>query len=140
VKIAFTILLFLFTKCVFAQADSIKLKQTIAKLDKALIEKDAEVLKEVLHKDASFGHSNGWAQTKEDVLNDFKGGKLVYHKIENSSIILVAVNKKWATIRTNTHAEGTNGGNAFNLNLHILQVWVKTKKGWQLAARQSAKL
>ncbi|MDX2046655.1 MAG: nuclear transport factor 2 family protein [Chitinophagaceae bacterium] len=138
--ILFIVTFFVLGSNIFAQADSITLKEAIARLNKALIEKDAEVLKAVLHKDASFGHSSGWAQTKEDVLNDFKSGKLVYHKIENSNISLVAVNKKWATVRTNTHAEGTNGGNAFNLNLHVLQVWVKTKKGWQLAARQSAKL
>jgi len=30
-------------------------------------------------------------------------------------------------------------GTAFKLTLYIMQFWVKTKKGWQLIARQSAK-
>jgi len=124
----------------FTQVDSLGLKEMMQKLDKALLEKDDAMLRAVLHKDASYGHSNGWIQRKGDVLNDFKSGKLVYSKIENISAYIVAINKKWATVRSNTNAEGVVNGNAFKLTMHVMQVWIKTKKGWQLMARQSAKL
>lgn len=122
-----------------AQVDSIGLKEAMQQLDKALLEKNEVVLKQVLHKDVNYGHSNGWIQTKNDVLNDFKSGKLVYNKIENNSAGIIGINKKWATVRTNTNAGGTVNGTAFNMTLHIMQFWIKTKKGWQLIARQSAK-
>jgi len=123
-----------------AQVDSVGLKDAMQKLDKALLQKDEVVLKSVLHKDVSYGHSNGWIQSKEDILNDFKSGKLTYNKIENNSSAIVRIDKKFATVKTNTNAEGSVNGTAFKLTLHVMQFWIKTKKGWQLIARQSAKL
>jgi len=133
-----SLVLFLFNSS-FAQIDSIGLKNTMQQLDKALLEKNESVLRSVLHKDISFGHSNGWIQTRNDILNDFKTGKLVYSKFENNSSAIVSISKKYATIRTNSNAEGTVNGTAFKLTLHVMQFWIKTKKGWQLMARQSAK-
>lgn len=123
----------------FAQVDSVGLKEVMEQLDKALLQKDENVLQTVLHKEASYGHSNGWIQSKSDILNDFKSGKLTYNKIENNSSAIVTISKKYATVKTNTNAEGVVNGTAFKLTLHIMQFWVKTKKGWQLIARQSAK-
>ena len=129
----------LISEIAIAQIDSAGLKDVIQQLDKALLQKDENVLGSVLHKDLSFGHSNGWIQTKSDIMNDFKSGKLTYNKFENNSSAIVSINKKYATVKTNTNAEGTVNGTAFKLTLHIMQSWIKTKKGWQLIARQSAK-
>jgi hypothetical protein len=133
------LVLFLFNGS-FAQIDSIGLKNAMQQLDKALLQKDETVLKSVLHKEVSYGHSNGWIQSKEDILNDFKSGKLTYNTIENSSSTIVKISEKYATVKTNTNAEGVVNGTAFKLTLHIMQFWIKTKKGWQLIARQSTKL
>ena len=135
---AFSVL-FLFNSS-FAQIDSVGLKNAMQQLDKALLQKDEVVLKSILHKEVSYGHSNGWIQSKSDILNDFTSGKLTYNKIENNSSAIVKINKKYATVKTNTNAEGAVNGTAFKLTLHIMQFWIKTKKGWQLIARQSAKL
>jgi len=136
----FTIALFFTSLIATAQIDSAGLKTTMQQLDKSLLGKDEAVLKQVLHKNVSYGHSNGWIQSKDDILNDFKSGKLVYNKIENNSVRIVNISDKWATVTTNTNAEGVVNGNAFKLVLQVMQVWMKTKKGWQLYARQSAKL
>jgi len=134
------VLFLLIAKSSFAQIDSIGLKNAMQQLDKALLQKDETVLKSVLHKDLSYGHSNGWIQSKSDILNDFTSGKLTYSKIENNSSTIIVINKEYATVKTNTNAEGVVNGTAFKLTLHIMQFWIKTKKGWQLIARQSAKL
>jgi len=133
------VLLLLIANSSFGQIDSIGLKNTMQQLDKALLQKDEAVLKSVLHKDLSYGHSNGWIQSKADILNDFTSGKLTYDKIENNSSAIIVITKEYATVKTNTSAEGLVNGTAFNLKLHIMQFWIKTKKGWQLIARQSAK-
>ena len=138
-RLLFTIALFFTSLIATAQIDSAGLKTTMQQLDKALLGKEEAVLKQVLHKNVSYGHSNGWIQSKDDILNDFKSGKLVYNKIENNSVKIVNISDKWATVTTNTNAEGVVNGNAFKLTLHIMQVWMSTKKGWQLYARQSAK-
>lgn len=139
-KVLLTIALFFMSLVSFTQADSLVLKESMQKLDKALLGKDNAALQLLLHKDLNFGHSNGWIQTRTDLLNDFNSGKLIYSKIENNNSNIITLNKKWATVRTNTNAEGSVNGNAFKLTLHVMQVWMKTKKGWQLMARQSAKL
>ena len=135
-----TICLFFTTVVAVAQVDSVSLKETMSNLDKALMNKDEKTLVQLLHPDVSYGHSNGWVQSKNDIINDLKSGKLVYNKIENVSVMIVAINSNWATVRTNTNAEGSINGTAFQLKLHVLQVWLKTKNGWQLLARQSTKL
>ena len=138
-KVVLAFLIFGFLNSSFAQIDSVGLKNAMQQLDKALLQKDEKTLQIVLHKEVSYGHSNGWIQNKNDILNDFTSGKLIYNKIENNSSAIVTISKKYATVKTNTNAEGVVNGTAFNLRLHIMQFWVKTKKGWQLIARQSAK-
>jgi len=133
------VLSLLIVKSSFTQIDSVGLKTAMQKLDRALLDKDEAVLKQVLHKNVSYGHSNGWIQTKDDILNDFRSGKVVYNKIGNSSASIINISNKWATVKTSTNAEGVVNGAAFKLTLHIMQVWMNSKKGWQLYARQSAK-
>ena len=140
-KHVFAICLLFASAISFAQVDSISLKQAMADLDKALVNKDEKALVQLLHPEVSYGHSNGWVQNKTDIINDLKSGKLIYDKIENTSVTIAAINKNWATVRTNTNATGRSTTvPTFDLKLHVLQVWMKGKNGWQLLARQSAKL
>ena len=93
-KVFFTILLLCTGLLVIAQADSIGLKETMQKLDQALLQKDEPSLQKILHNNTSYGHSNGWVQTKADVFNDFKSGKLSYNKIESGNQKILAINDK----------------------------------------------
>jgi hypothetical protein len=122
-----------------AQTDSVLLKETVGKLDRALLEKDTALLKILLHTDVSFGHSNGWVETKKEVVNDLASGFLVYKSLTNDKTTMI-LNKNWASVRTTTKATGAREGKEFDLTLHVLQVWVKSKNGWKLIARQSTKL
>jgi hypothetical protein len=106
----------------------------------ARMTKNEADLKTLLHPGLHFGHSNGWVQSREDVFSDFKTGKLHYEKINNSQINILEISKKRATVKMNIEASGRVNENEFDLSLHVLQVWVKTKKGWQLYARQSARI
>ncbi len=139
-KFSLFIALFFLSVSAVAQVDSTGLKEAMLRLDKALLEKDTAALRLVLHKDVSYGHSNGWVQTKKNILDDLVSGKLLYTKIETRDLALLAINKKWATAKMITNAEGAVSGTAFNLKLHVMQVWIRLKKGWQLMARQSTKI
>jgi hypothetical protein len=138
-KLLFGFLVLFLINSSFGQIYSIGLKNSMQQLDKALLQKDEMILQSVLHKDLSYGHSNGWIQSKADIVNDFSSGKLTYDRIENNSSAIIIISKKYATVKTNTNAEGAVNGTSFKLTLHIMQFWIKTKKGWQLIARQSAK-
>jgi len=115
------------------------LKEAMAKLDKALIAKDTITLKQLLHKDLSYGHSNAWVETKEDVIKNLISGKLAYSKIESKDFLWTA-SKDWATVRTTSAINYLLDGEEGTLQLHVMQCWLKTNKGWQLIARQSTKL
>jgi hypothetical protein len=134
------LILLLFTTLVlFAQADSTVVKLGMNILDKALLEKDTAKLRIILHKDIAFGHSNGWIEDKNAVIEDLVSGKLEYKKIETTNASLVSINESSMITRSNVAAAGTVNGKAFELNMHVMQIWIRTIDGWQLFGRQSAK-
>ena len=138
-KISFlALLLFIYGIC-FAQQDTTEVLQALNRLEKALVSKDSIGIEKLLHPDLAFGHSNGWVQTKKEVLRDMNSGYVSYQKIESYSISIV-LNKKYATVKERMLAEGVVNSNNFKVNLFVLQLWVKGKRGWQLMMRQSTKL
>lgn len=140
-RFAFAIISFFLTIAVHAQTDSVIVKESVARLENALITKNVQDIQDLLYNSVNFGHSTGWIQTRDEVINDCKSGKLVYQKIERSNFYVAAIGKDWATVRYSGMAEGLNGGKEFKVALHVLQVWIKNKKGnWQLVARQATKL
>jgi hypothetical protein len=135
-KLIFTITFFFFLTTGFAQTSF--LKEAVAKLDKALTTRDTTTLKQLLHKDVSYGHSNAWVENKNEMISHLGSGKISYNKIENKDFIWTAA-KDWATVRSTASIDYVLDGKAGALNLYILQVWIKTNRGWQLLARQSTK-
>src|SRR4051812_24461552 len=115
------IITFLFI-CLTSFAQSAGLKEAVAKLDKALMIKDTATLQNLLHTDATYGHSSGWVQTKQDVLHDMISGKLIYNKIESTDYKWIE-NKSWATVRSTTKAQFVLNDKPAELNLHVLEVW-----------------
>lgn len=120
--------------------DSVGLKQAILGLDKAMVAKDTAALNLYLDKKVSYGHSNGWVQSKEDVRNDFASGRVAYEKMESSNLRILSIDKEFAVVSLSVQAAGVGNEKPFSLTLHVMQVWKKDKKGWQLLARQGARL
>ena len=137
-RICITAVLFFISATSFGQSSF--LKEAAAKLDKALVTKDTTALKQVLHKNLTFGHSNGWVETKDDVLKDVASGKLAYIKINYSDENWINT-KDVATMRATSDVQILSPeGKPTDLKLHVLLVWLKTNKGWQLLARQTTRL
>jgi Domain of unknown function (DUF4440) len=132
------ILLFVSSKS-FSQKDTAAVLDAVMQLEKALIDKDTAHLSPLLHKDVAYGHSSGWVQTKEDVLKDMMRGFLVYNRIDNNSV-LIDMSKEKAIVKERMTVNGVRDGKPFELSLFVMEVWLQNKKGWQLYARQSAKL
>ncbi len=119
--------------------DTIGLRKSTTMLNEALLKKDAVVLNRLLEDKLSYGHSNGWIQSKEDVMADFVSGKIEYKKIEVGEESL-NINPNAVTVRSITKVEGVVNGTAFSMSLQVLQVWKRIKKQWVLIARQSVKV
>lgn len=123
-----------------AQDDSLTLSDAIAKLDQALLKKDSAALDQLLDGKLSFGHSNGWVQTKQDVWNDLRDGRLEYLGLATEEVKFLQMGKELATVTMKVQAKGKLKEKEFDLKLTVMQVWKKDKKGWQLFARQSTKI
>ena len=101
--------------------------------------KDSLTLENLFAEEITYGHSSAKIQNRKEAIDGCVSNKSAY-TIQPISIS-VMVNGGTATTRyllvgTETKADGTVG----QLNLHILQVWVKTKAGWKMMARQAVKL
>lgn len=138
-RIAFLFPLLFIYRISIAQQDTTQVLHAVTMMEQALVIKDSVQLEKLLHPDLSYGHSNGWVQSKREVLKDMSTGYLVYWKIENQATA-ITIKKRYATVKEKVLVEGEVNGSVFKLNLFVLQWWMKTKKGWQLMMRQSTKL
>lgn len=115
------------------------LSKTVASLNQALTLKDTVTLKKLLHKKVTYGHSNGWIENKRAVIEDLYNGKLVYKNITTGPLTIME-EENIASVRTDTEVDIIYEGQELKMKLHVLQVWIKEKKGWLLISRQSTKI
>lgn len=138
-KVLFTILFFVFGFTVFGQSnDEIKLTQTLKEFHQALVKKNTVSINQQTDKALSYGHSNGWVETKADIIKDLETGYISYQSYTEDSIS-IAINTNMANVRfvadiTATMKEETN-----TYHLKVLEVWVKKGNRWVLFARQAVK-
>jgi len=106
-----------------------------------MITKNYDSLNWVLDEGAKYIHSNGWMQSKTEVVEDLKSGKLNY--------TAVAVQESAVTLYNNQSAVVTGKGNfkglmpdqsEFNINLLYTEVYVKVKNQWKLVSRHACKI
>lgn len=136
-KILSLLLLFSF---VFAnaQTEKEKLTATMKEFHQALVQKNIDLVNKQTDDAVSYGHSNGWVQTKADLAKDFETGIISYQSYKEDSIN-VSISDNAANIRFIADINATLRGNAITSRLKVLEVWVKKDKGWLLFARQAVK-
>ena len=86
----------------------------------------------------SYGHSNGWVQTKTDLIKDFETGLISYQSYKEDSV-QISLSEKVANVRFVADIKATLRGNSNSNHLKVLKVWVKKGKRWLLFARQAVK-
>lgn len=110
-------------------------------LDTSLIEKNIKKLAPMLHPALSLGHSNGWIETKESLLTNLPTSNIKYDQfIYHGSPILTFQNEELKSIRRNLTAKGSLDQKDFQVDLKILEVWVKEGSSWLLLSRQSVEV
>ncbi len=135
-KSCFTILSCLFFTVAVAQtADETKLVETVKEFHQALVKQNTVAINQQTDKAVSYGHSNGWVQSKKD----FETGKISYQSFKEDSITVV-MNDNMANVRFVADITASvNGTTVNNYHLKVLEVWVKKSKRWVLFARQAVK-
>ncbi len=115
-----------------------KLTATLKKFHSALVNKDAVFLNSQADHALSYGHSNGWVETKTDMIKHIETGFLNYHSYKEDSL-QVFINGKVANTRFIADINVTMNGKQGNYHLKVLEVWVKKGRRWKLFARQAVK-
>jgi hypothetical protein len=136
------ILLFTLTMLVAkAQNEEARVNQLHLKKFEWLIKKNYDSLNWLLDESVQYVHSNGWIESKKEIVDDLKSGKLTYHsvQIEKSSVKFYGEGTAIVT-GTGQFSGLMSDGTPFQLKLLYTEVYVKTKKQWKLVNRMSAKI
>lgn len=122
-----------------AQTDEEKLTSTLKEFHQALVKKNTVSINQQTDKALSYGHSNGWVETKAELMKNLETGYTSYKNIKEDSLHVV-INGNVANVRfVGDYEVSLNGGNTVVYHLKVLEVWVKKGKRWLLFARQAVK-
>lgn len=148
-KLLFTFLLCLSTLLLTAQKDQKEFSiQTNFNTDiknihlqkfKWLIDKKTDSLSTLLHNDVHYIHSNGWKETKEELLRNIQSNKLSYQG--------VTIHESEVRIEGNTGIVTGKGtfnvsldGKPMEIQLYYTEVYVITENGIKLMSRHACKI
>ncbi len=107
-------------------------------LDNAFVAKDTAALNNLLHENLTLGHSNGWLETKTDLLITLVDEGVIYTSIKTIGEPEIHYSsKKLKTTRRNIDVSGIVNETPFDVKLNVLEVWILQNENWQLLARQS---
>lgn len=133
-----TIVLLFISLVVYAQADEEKLTVTLKEFHQALVKKNTVSINQQTDKALSYGHSNGWIETKSDMIKNLETGYMNYKSYKEDSIA-ITMNGTMANVRFVADIAATLNGNNGNYHLKVLEVWVRKGKRWLLFARQAVR-
>ena len=104
----------------------------------AMISADKPTLMQLTAETLSYGHSSGLIENQQQFVEKLVSGASDFVTI-NITDQQVELYKSTAIVRHTLSATTNDNGKSGQVLLHILQVWVKEKNGWLLAARQAIK-
>ena len=132
-------ILFLFVSVVAnGQTDEEKLIVTLKEFHQALVNNNTVSINQQTDKALSYGHSNGWVETKNEMIKNLETGYLDYHSYKEDSL-QVMINGNMANARFVADINVTLNGNTGTYHLKVLEVWWKKGKRWILFARQAVR-
>ncbi len=123
---------------VIAQTDEEKLVKTVKEFHQALVKKNIVSINQQTDKALSYGHSNGWVETKAEMMKNIESAYLKYNSIQEDSLT-VSMNGKLASVRFNATIDVYLNGKNGTYFLKVLEVWQRKGNRWILFARQAIK-
>ncbi|KFE99421.1 hypothetical protein IX39_01760 [Chryseobacterium formosense] len=126
----------------YSQAYSKQQKQLLSltkKLDSLMQNNDSKILN-LFESNVSFGHSNGWIQNLDDFKKDLSSKKVVYKEIKQTEVSEIKKFKNTFSIRRKIKVSGLYKNEDFEMNLSLLEIWIRNKSAWKLWSRQSVEI
>ena len=128
-----------------ANSQSKKLRQALANtrlLERTVFgTKDSLTLENLFAKDATYIHSSGKVEAREEAIRNIVQNKSVYAKIDTlvgyrTEIVNDSIVIEHAFVAKETKADGAQS--TLRLNLHL--VWIKEKGKWKLYRRKATRI
>ena len=116
--------------------DEEKLTGTLKEFHQAMVKKNTVSINQQTDKALSYGHSNGWIETKVDLMKNLETGYMNYHSYKEDSLQLM-INGNMANARFVADINVTMNGKEGTYHLKVLEVWIRKGKRWLLFARQA---
>ena len=115
-----------------------KLTTTMKEFHQALVKKNTVSINQQTDKALSYGHSNGWVETKTDMIKDLETGYINYHSYKEDSLNII---DEWyyGECKICGRYQCDIEWKYNNFHLKVLEVWVKKGKRWLLFARQAVR-
>ena len=135
------LILFSLTVAIIASAQSKKEKELIERtylLSHTVFgTKDSLTLEDLFAKQATYGHSHGNLQTREEAIKGISKNKS-YYADTSVTILKVIIDDDVAIVRHLFKAnEHKPDGSVTPLNFTMMLVWIKEKGKWRLMGRQA---
>ena len=100
--------------------------------------KDSLTLEKLFARKASYGHSHGNLQTREEAIASISKNRSVYKDTSVKNINVIFGNKKTAIVRYLFDAnENKTDGKVSVLHFSMMLVWIKENGEWKLFGRQA---
>ncbi len=106
----------------------------------AMISADTVALREVLHPDLLFIHSNGLEESADGMVTSIASGTIVYQSFEPRQSSGVQVLGETALVDGLVQVKGLYKGTEFAVNLRYTSVYHKVRRRWLLIRWQSTKV
>lgn len=128
-----------------ANAQSKKLRQALANtrlLERTVFgTKDSLTLESLFAKDATYMHSSGKVESREEAIRNIVQNKSVYAKVDTlvgyrTEVVNDSIVVEHAFVAKETKADGAQS--TLRLNLHL--VWIKEKGKWKLYRRKATRI
>lgn len=128
-----------------ANAQSKKLRQALANtrlLERTVFgTKDSLTLESLFAKDATYIHSSGKVESREEAIRNIVQNKSVYAKVDTlvgyrTEVVNDSIVVEHAFVAKETKADGAQS--TLRLNLHL--VWIKEKGKWKLYRRKATRI
>jgi Domain of unknown function (DUF4440) len=138
-RVLFFLLMLFVCKGTVAQSNEEKLTASLKEFHQALVNKNTGSINQQTDKVLSYGHSNGWLETKNELIKNLESGYLKYYSISEDSLsVVINGNVAHARFVGDFHVS-LNNGTPVTYRLRVLEVWVKKGNRWLLFARQAVR-
>lgn len=119
--------------------DSARLIRLVTKFHEALICDDYKTIKKLLSRDIQYTHSNGWIESRREVIKNLKSNYIIYHTISMDSF-KTQFTADGFVVEFLSNVSLTLKEKPISIGLHVFQHWNYKNRKYTMTARKSVKI